>query len=153
MIWTGSQLTHWERCASCRILHNPNMLRLGYWGGVSLPAQNKATHYTRVYIQGNHWTGSFLDSSTCDLIYLHRFLGDILWYSRYQPMLRWWLLRIGMPPTPKSWHQQSGSLTSVASDLGRAHQKVCLYVIFVSSLRHSPPRMKNQHGLNEEKTL
>ncbi len=30
--------------------------------------------------------------------------------------------------------------------------KVCLYDTFLGSLRHSPPRMKNQHGLHEEKT-
>ncbi len=31
--------------------------------------------------------------------------------------------------------------------------KVQLYGTFLSSLRHSPPRMKNQHGLNEENNL
>ncbi len=29
--------------------------------------------------------------------------------------------------------------------------KVQLYDIFLGGLRHSPPPMKNQHGLNEEK--
>ncbi len=29
--------------------------------------------------------------------------------------------------------------------------KVCLYNTFLGSLRHLPPLMKNQHGLNEEK--
>jgi hypothetical protein len=29
--------------------------------------------------------------------------------------------------------------------------KVRLYDIFLGGLRHLPPRMKNQHGLNEEK--
>ncbi len=29
--------------------------------------------------------------------------------------------------------------------------KVCLYNTSLGSLGHSPPRMKNQHGLNEEK--
>ncbi len=29
--------------------------------------------------------------------------------------------------------------------------KVLLYDTFLGGLRHSPPRMKNQHGLNEEK--
>ncbi len=49
--------------------------------------------------------------------------------------------------------QQSGSLTHVASDLGWACQKVCLYGIFVSGLHHLPPWMKNQHELNEEKKI
>ena len=49
--------------------------------------------------------------------------------------------------------QPSGSLTRLASDLGRVHQKAPLYGTFVSGLHHSPPQMKNQHGLNEEKPL
>jgi hypothetical protein len=28
-----------------------------------------------------------------------------------------------------------------------------LYDTFLSGLHHSPPQMKNQHGLNEEKNL
>ncbi len=31
--------------------------------------------------------------------------------------------------------------------------KVRLYNTFLGGLRHSPPQMKNQHGLNEEKTF
>jgi hypothetical protein len=41
----------------------------------------------------------------------------------------------------------------LASDLSWACQKVQLYSTFVSGLSHSPPQMKNQHGLNEEKNL
>jgi len=48
--------------------------------------------------------------------------------------------------------------TRLASDLGRTRQKyhrtvqkyVCT-VQYLDGLRHLPPRMKNQHGLNEEK--
>ena len=29
--------------------------------------------------------------------------------------------------------------------------KVRMYGTYLDGLRHSPPRMKNQHGLNEEK--
>jgi hypothetical protein len=43
-------------------------------------------------------------------------------------------------------------LTRLASDLGGA-PKVHLYDTFLSGLCHLPPRMKNQHGLNEEKTF
>ena len=49
-------------------------------------------------------------------------------------------------------------VTCLASDLGRTRQKyhrtvqkyVCT-VQYLGGLRHSPPQMKNQHGLNEEK--
>jgi hypothetical protein len=47
--------------------------------------------------------------------------------------------------------QWSGSLTHLASDHGQVHQKYVWYNNFLGGLRHSPPRMKNQHGLNEEK--
>ena len=51
-------------------------------------------------------------------------------------------------------------VTRLASDLGRTRQKyhrtvqkyVCT-VQYLDGLRHSPPQMKNQHGLNEEKNL
>ncbi len=67
-----------ERHVSCRILRNPicyspNILR---W--CILPAQNRAAYYGRSYVRGNCWTGSFMDSSTYDLIYLHWFYWDIL---------------------------------------------------------------------------
>ncbi len=39
------------------------------------------------------------------------------------------------------------------ADLTWACQKVQLYGTFVSGLRHSPPQMKNQHGINKEKNL
>ncbi len=58
----------------------------------------------------------------------------MLWYSRYQPKLRRWLIHVGMPHTPKSWHLQSGPITHLASDLSRACQKLQLYGTFVSGL-------------------
>jgi hypothetical protein len=48
---------------------------------------------------------------------------------------------------------QSGPIARLASDLSWVCQKVQLYGIFVSGLGHSPPQMKNQHGLNEEITF
>jgi hypothetical protein len=39
------------------------------------------------------------------------------------------------------------------SDLSWASQNVQMYSTFVSGLRHLPTQMKNQHGLNEEKTF
>ncbi len=49
--------------------------------------------------------------------------------------------------------QWSGLVTRIASDLGWARQKYPCTVQSIIGLRHLPPRMKNQHGLNEEKTL
>jgi hypothetical protein len=48
--------------------------------------------------------------------------------------------------------QWSGLLRGLASDLGQVVPKVRLYDTFLGGLRHSPQQMKNQHGLNEEKT-
>jgi hypothetical protein len=44
-------------------------------------------------------------------------------------------------------------ITRLASDLSWGCQKVQLYGTVVSALCHLPPRMKNQHGLNEENPL
>ncbi len=79
--------------------------------------------------------------------------GDILTCSRYPTKLRWWLLHVGVSLPPQSWHLLSGLITRLASDLSWACQKVQLCSTFVSRLHHLPPRMKNQHGLNEEKTF
>ncbi len=49
--------------------------------------------------------------------------------------------------------ERSGLVTRVASDLGWAHQKYPCTVRSIINLRHLPPQMKNQHGLNEEKTF
>jgi hypothetical protein len=76
------------------------------------------------------------------------------------PAYRWWC---GKPATsysddvvsspPQNLTQQSGPITRVASDLGWTCQKYHCTIQCIISLRHLPPRMKNQHGLNEEKTL
>jgi hypothetical protein len=44
-------------------------------------------------------------------------------------------------------------ITCLASDLGQVHQMYDCMVQCIIGLRHSPSLMKNQHGLNEEKTL
>ena len=55
---------------------------------------------------------------------------------------------------PQNLTLQSDPITHLASDLSRAHQKNDYTVhTVVSGLHHLPPRMKNQHGLNEEKNL
>jgi hypothetical protein len=63
-----------------------------------------------------------------------------------------------MEPVISEPTQWSGSLTRLASDLGQVLQKYhrmvhkCpLYGTQLDGLQHSPPRMKNQHGLNEGK--
>ncbi len=72
----------------------PTILRSGI-----LPAQNKATYYRRSYIWGDLWTGSFLDSSTHDLIYLHGSLQGylVIFKISNRGWLRWWPLRV-------EWH-------------------------------------------------
>jgi hypothetical protein len=49
--------------------------------------------------------------------------------------------------------QQSGPITHLASDLGWSRQKYNCTVQCIIGLCHSPPQMKNQHGLNEGKIL
>ncbi len=82
--------------------------------------------------------------------------GGIITYSRYPTKMRWWLLRVGvsLASATSELTLQSGLITHLASDLSWACQKeVQMYGIFVSSLHHSSPQMKDQHGLNEEKTF
>jgi hypothetical protein len=54
---------------------------------------------------------------------------------------------------PQNLTQQSGPITCLASDLSRACRKYGCTVQCIIGLHHSPPQMKNQHRLNEEKTL
>ncbi len=51
------------------------------------------------------------------------------------------------------WPRWSGLLTCIASDLVGAGQKYPCSARSIIGLQHLPPQMKNQHGLNEEKTL
>jgi hypothetical protein len=53
---------------------------------------------------------------------------------------------------PQNQNQWSGPITRLASGLSGAHQKYDLYHT-INGLRHSPPQIKNQHRLNEEKNL
>ncbi len=54
-------------------------------------------------------------------------------------------------------HLMDFNLTRLASDLGQMRQKyhctVPLYGTYLGGLRHWPPQMKSQHGLNEGKNL
>ncbi len=116
------------------------------------PAQKEATHNTGINIPRDCWSGSILKSSTCDLIYLHRFLQRYIVIFKIST-------RAEVVTSPHRSITATSELTSagchlthLASDLGQACQKVLLYGTFVSCLRHLPPRMKNQYGLNEEKT-
>ncbi len=54
---------------------------------------------------------------------------------------------------PQDLTQQSGHITHLESNLCQAHQKYNFTVHVLCNLRHSPPQMKNQHDLNEEKTI
>ncbi len=88
------------------------------------------------------------------------------WSVQYYPLRRntvmmWWWY--GGPTTSYSGKdldlntsdltQRSGLVTRIASDLGRVCQKYPCTLWSIIGLRHLPPRMKNQCGLNEKKTL
>ncbi len=72
-------------------------------------------------------------------------------------VIMWWACHLitqwGVGLNTSDLTQRSSLVTRVASDLGRACQKYLCTVWSIIGLRYSPPRLKNQHGLNEEKTL
>jgi hypothetical protein len=91
---------------------------------------------------------TLLNSNLCDLISLQYL---------YLFKISYWAEVVTSPRrsiTATSELTSDGcNFTRLASDHGWACQKVRLYSTFGSGLRHLPPRMKNQHGLNEEKTF
>ncbi len=66
-------------------------------------------------------------------------------------VLRWDDDVVSLPP--QNLIQWSDLITRLASNLSWAHQKYDCMVQCVIGLRHSPPQLKNQHGLNEEKKI
>ncbi len=71
--------------------------------------------------------------------------------------MMWWLCHLisqwGVGLNTSDLTQLSGLITRITSDLCQARQKYPCTVRSIIGLRDLPPRMKNQHGLNEEKTL
>ncbi len=110
-------------------------------------ARKKPYHVLDFYVQGWCWMGSFFYSYPCDLVLLHWFLSRYIFLVGDFFRLRWWRLRHWHLGVDTCW--MSPHTSSVLPWSGAP--KVCLYSTFLSSLRHLPPRMKNQHGLNEEK--
>ncbi len=114
----------------------------------TLPAAKGATYYMGVNLKGDHWTGSILRSSSQDLINLHRLLRRFL--VVFKVSFRGEVVTPGVTATSVLTSAKcQRQMSSVWPWSGMP--KVCLYNTFLGSLRHSPPRMKNQHGLNEEK--
>ncbi len=131
----------------CRILHDPihpsSSLELAH-----MPAANEATSYTGVTMQSVRWTGSILRSSSYDLIEQHWFLRRYL--VVFMVSFHNEVVTPGVTDTSESTSAGCWSHTSSIWPWSGV-PKVCLYNTFLGSLRHSPPRMKNQHGINEEK--
>jgi hypothetical protein len=117
------------------------------------PAQKENTSCTTFYVQDCFGLDTLLNSIPCDLILLHRFP----WWYLYLFKISYWaevVTSLHRSDTATSELTSTGChLTHLASDLGWVRQKVHLYGTFLSGIRHLPPRMKNQHGLNEEKNL
>ncbi len=65
----------------------------------------------------------------------------------------WWLCQLiswwGVGLNTSDLTQWSGLITRIASDFCWAHQKYTYTVWSIIVLRHLPPWMKNQHGLNQ----
>ncbi len=79
---------------------------------------------------------------------LHQGVDVVLrWWTCH--LITWWCDEL----TTSDLTQQSGLFIRIVSDLGQAHQKYPCTVQGIIGLQHLPPRMKNQHGLNEKKTL
>jgi hypothetical protein len=103
----------------------------------TLQAQKEATSCTEVNVHSNRWTGSIHKSSTCDLIYLHRFLRRHLVIFKIST----WAEVVTSPSRSVTATSELTSvldattLTRVVSELGWACQKVCSYGTFVSGLR------------------
>ncbi len=112
------------------------------------PAAKEVTYYTGVKVQSGRWTGSILRSSPYDLIDWHWFL------QRYLVMFKVSFRNEVVTPgvTAASVLTSAGCQRHTSSIWPWSDApKVPLYNIFLGNLRHSPPQMKNQHGLNEEK--
>ncbi len=124
------------------------MLRSQDWGGVPCQLQKGATYYTGVNVQGNRWTGSILRSSSLDLIDWHRFQWRYL--VVFKVSFRGEVVTPGVTATSVLTSAKCQCHTSSVWPWSGA-PKVRLYDTFLGGLRHSPPRMKNQHGLNKEK--
>ncbi len=133
---------------SHRILYNPIYLSISL-ELAHMPAVKEATSYTGVNVQSNRWTGSILRSSSYDLIDQHWFL------HRYLVVFKVSFCNEVVTP--------GVTATSVLTSAECQHHtcsnwpwsgapKVRLYDTFLGGLCHSPPQMKNQHGLNEKKT-
>ncbi len=146
-MWKWSLACKQGTCVSHRILHNPifwaYLQSLHTW-----PAAKEATCHTGVNVQSNRWTGSILRSSSYDLIDWHWFLWRYL--VVFKVSFRDEVVTPGVTATSTLTSAECQHHTSSVWPWS-GEPKVRLYYTFLGSLCHLPPRMKNQHGLNEEK--
>ncbi len=123
-------------------------IRAYLWSWHTWPAAKEATYYTGGNVQSNHWTGSILRSSSYDLIDRHWFLQRYL--VVFKVSFRDEVVTPGV--TVASALTSAECLHHTSSIWPWSGMpKVCLHDTFLGGLRHSPPQMKTQHGLNEEK--
>ncbi len=146
-MYKWSLVCKWGTWVSCRILHNPIYPSISL-ELVHMPAVKEATSYTGVNVQSNRWTGYILRSSLYDLIDWHWFLRRYL--VVFKVSFRNEVVTPGVTATSVLTSTECQCHTSSVWPWSGA-PKVHLYDTFLGGLRHSPPRMKKQHGLNEKK--
>ncbi len=125
-------------------------IRAYLWSWHTWAAVKEATYYTGVKVQSNHWTGSIHRFSLYDLIDWHWFLRKYL--VVFKVSFRDEVVTPGVTATSMLTSAECQCHTSSVWPWSGA-PKVRLYDTFLGGLCHSPPRIKNQHGLNEEKTI
>ncbi len=113
-----------------------------------MPAAKEATSYTGVNVQSDRWTGSILISSSYDLIDWHWFLRRYLMVFKVSSCNE--VVTPGVTATSVLTSAEYQCHTSSIWPWS-GMPKVRLYNTFLGGLRHYPPRIKKQHGLNEEK--
>ncbi len=124
--------------------------------------RKESYHVLDHLVRDRRWTAvgwpldkSIITSYPYDLVLLHWFLSGNIFHDFLQVdeilnlrifQTRWWICE----SSPYGWHSGCGPHTSSVWPWSSA-PKVHLYHTFLGGLRHSPPQMKNQHGLNEGK--
>ncbi len=138
---TPESVIFWRRKESPHILDH--FVREGHWMAVGWPLDGRNLYLLSV------WLNIIALIPNWRYFSIIRFLPvgwNIESVNLPDEVVNLWIFTIGLtlsgcrPHTSSIW-PWSGT------------PKVRLYDTFLGGLRHSPPRMKNQHGLNEEKKL
>ncbi len=97
LVWFSARWMKQNMCASCRILHDPIVIRHLLWLG-NMPSLSIGSESTRVYARKatDCWIflRSYLDFPMC--VRVPMIVSTILQSSR------WWISRVGIPHT--TWH-------------------------------------------------